>query len=80
MEGGWQSLSYGLLPIHLIKEMDAGLMTISFAKKKKKERKLMNKVYARTLREFKIHDLTINKPVLDLDLKESRARFVMLPL
>lgn len=54
MEGGWQSLSYGLLPIHLIKEMDAGLTTISFAKKK--ERKLMNKVYARTLREFKIHD------------------------
>ena len=25
-------------------------------KERKKERKLMNKVYARTLREFKIHD------------------------
>lgn len=51
-------------------------MTISFVK----VRKLMNTVYARTLRRFQIHDQTINKPGLDLDLKESRALLGMLPL
>lgn len=52
MEGGEQSLCYGLLPIHLIKGDGCRSNDHKFCKK----RKLMNKVYARTLREFKIHD------------------------